>query len=596
MGIISQKSKQFQYFKSLQLFFSIRDGHIDIKIKGGIKLTHKRIMTSLVLILLFVLSGCFGSKPSTLTKIEISPASFTAEIGKNQTFVLVGKDQNDNALSCTATWSLNNGHGELNTSEGSSVTFIPKTVGEVTLTAQSGNLTAKAEITVSPEPPIPTQLVVEPNGIRFGQSEIQEIQVSMLDQYGNVLNTEIQSTWEVTNQLGTFNQVTGNQVIFTGNQAGEGMITVTVKDISADIPVIVEAPAEIPDTALRNVLLNEVGKTNGSLFPYELEKITSIQANQKGIAVLNGLEYCINLIELVLSKNEDISDLAPIANLNQLVILNINHNYFIRDLDPLKSLTKLETLEAWGLWKPDPTPISHLAKLKILNLQESGIQASDFLSTLLQLETLKLGGNRIEEISSLENLNNLTRLYLDGNLISDITVLNKLPSLEYLGLTQNLIPDEMIWNLPAETKANLKELGIGNLNLTDTDLTNLSAFTNLERLDISGNQLTHLTPLTDLSNLQHLFAQANQISNINALQSLQQLKTIRLEINSITDLTPLVNNEGLSSGDYLGIWDNSLDLTIGSPVQEQIDVLKSRGVFVDEEAPNNYNMYQYLNY
>lgn len=536
-------------------------------------MTRKRITLSLILVLLLVLSGCFGSKPSTLTRIEISPPSATVEIGENQKFVLVGKDQNGEFLSSTATWSLDNDNGELNTSDGSSVTFISKAEGEVTLVAKSGNLTAKAEIIVTPEPPVLTKLVIEPDTIRIGQSETQEIQIRGLDQFGNTITKEIQPSWTVIDQLGTFNQTNGTQVTFTGTQTGEGTITATVNQISVSIPVTVEAPAEIPDAILKDILLSKVGKTSGSIFPYELEEITSIQANRRGISNLTGLEHCINLTELALSKNDDIDDLTP-----------------------LKGLTNLETLEAWGLWASDPTPISYLTNLKILNLQESGINEINFLSPLTQLEVLKLGGNQIQEISPLANLTNLTLLYLDGNHISDITVLDGLHSLEYLGLTQNSVPAEMIWNLPASTKTNLKEFRIGNLNLTDAELTNLNDFINLERLDISGNQLTQLTPLTNLTNLQHLFAENNQIQDISALQSLEQLRTIRLEKNAITDLTSLVNNKGLNFGDYLGIWDNQLDLTTGSPVLGQIASLKERGVFVDEIEPNSYNIYQYLLY
>ena len=74
----------------------------------------------------------------------------------------------------------------------------------------------------------------------------------------------------------------------------------------------------------------------------ELEKLTTLDADNREINDLTGLEHASQLTELNLRANQ-ISDITPLAQLTQLTKLNLYENQ-IRDVTPLAGLISLERL------------------------------------------------------------------------------------------------------------------------------------------------------------------------------------------------------------------------------------------------------------
>lgn len=60
---------------------------------------------------------------------------------------------------------------------------------------------------------------------------------------------------------------------------------------------------EFPDTNLELVIREAIGKTNGRISITNLKDITSLEAVNKDISDLSGLEKCISLESLSLSYN-----------------------------------------------------------------------------------------------------------------------------------------------------------------------------------------------------------------------------------------------------------------------------------------------------
>jgi internalin A len=58
------------------------------------------------------------------------------------------------------------------------------------------------------------------------------------------------------------------------------------------------------------------------------------------------------------------------------------------------------------------------------------------------------------------------------------------------------------------------------------------------------------------------------------------LKTLYLSLNQISDISPLVQNEGIGSGDVVFLQKTNLDLSEGSEDLENIRRLEERGVAV----------------
>ena len=145
----------------------------------------------------------------------------------------------------------------------------------------------------------------------------------------------------------------------------------------------------IPDPNLRAAIQQEIGNT---LTTNTMLNLTSLEAYERGITNLTGLEHATNLSELYLPDNS-ISDVSPLAGLTQLTALNFWDNSNISDVSPLAGLT--------------------------------------------QLTYLYLGGNSISDVSPLAGLTQLTYLYLEDNNISDISALTGLTQLTDLDLEEN---------------------------------------------------------------------------------------------------------------------------------------------------------------
>jgi len=128
------------------------------------------------------------------------------------------------------------------------------------------------------------------------------------------------------------------------------------------------------DPNLEAAVREAIAIPEGPIYPSDLEDLTVLPASEKDIADLTGLEYCTNLIQLGLGRNQ-IDDISPLANLTSLTWLSLHHNQ-IDDISPLANLTNLTVLSS--------------------------------------------GWNQIEDISALANLTSLTELYLRSNQISDI--------------------------------------------------------------------------------------------------------------------------------------------------------------------------------
>ena len=154
----------------------------------------------------------------------------------------------------------------------------------------------------------------------------------------------------------------------------------------------VHAQDWMPDPALREAVREKLGiPADSPLTPaYVQLHLTGLQAINKGIVDLTGLEHATDLQVLVLARNE-IQDLSPLSGLTGLVFLNLGSNQ-IADLSPLAGLENLELL---GLGNNQIVDVSPLAEL-------------------INLKKLSLGGNQISDLSPLAELENLEDLRLNN--------------------------------------------------------------------------------------------------------------------------------------------------------------------------------------
>jgi Leucine-rich repeat (LRR) protein len=328
--------------------------------------------------------------------------------------------------------------------------------------------------------------------------------------------------------------VTSHSVSLSGLDAGtEYHYRVKSEDASENEAVSADATfttSIFPDENLEAAVREAIGKPEGPIYLSDLEGLTSLDASERDITDLTGLEYCTSLTWLDLSHNQ-ISDLSPLSELTSLAYLHLEGNQ-IGDLSPLSGLTSLTVLS-------------------LSNTQTSDLS---LLSGLTSLTELNLGGNQISDLSPLSGLTSLTELNLSGNnQISDLSPLSGLTSLAELYLWSNQI----------------------------SDLSPLSRLTSLTWLGLGDNQISNVSALSGLTSLTGLDLSYNQISDVSPLSGLTSLTELYLNNNQIADITPLVDNSGLGEGDTIDLRGNPLS---AESLSTLIPQLEARGVEVLYDA------------
>jgi Leucine-rich repeat (LRR) protein len=194
-----------------------------------------------------------------------------------------------------------------------------------------------------------------------------------------------------------------------------------------------------PDSNLEAVIREAINKPNGPINVFDLEPITTLTAQEKGISDLTGLEYCVNLQVLELRDN-NISNISPLSSLINLRELGLWGNN-ISDISPLEGLNNLKILHLHENNIVDISPLANLTYLGILHLPNNNISNISPLAGLTYLAGLDIEGNNISDISPLEGLTKLMDLSLKANNISDISPLAGLIEMHILHIHQNNISD-----------------------------------------------------------------------------------------------------------------------------------------------------------
>ena len=281
----------------------------------------------------------------------------------------------------------------------------------------------------------------------------------------------------------------------------------------------------MPDPALREAVREKLSiPANSPLTQaYMREHLTNLEARDKGIVNLTGLELATDLRVLGLSRNK-ISNLSPLSSLTELGYLVLDDNQ-ISDLSPLAGLPNLEVLRLRSNQITDVSPLAGLVNLKVLSVSH----------------------NQISDLSPLAGLPNLENLWTEGNLDKEFP-----PTLPVSDAQEaHWMPDPALRKAVRErmgippnrtlTQADLQEhlTGLHAINKGIVDLTGLEHATDLQSLGLPRNKISDLSPLSGLTGLVWLNLGTNQISDLRPLAALTRLELLGLADNQIEDLSPL---------------------------------------------------------
>ena len=190
---------------------------------------------------------------------------------------------------------------------------------------------------------------------------------------------------------------------------------------SSAFPQVVEIPDPNLRQAVRETLILPAG---APITQADMRQLTQLDARDRQIKDLSGLEHAPNLFSLILGDNE-ITDLTPIAELVKLEHLWLWVNP-ISDLSPIANLEGLGYLDIAACSISDITPLSNLVSLNSLNARYNSIVDISPLANLTNFVTLRLNSNRITDVSPLADLARLEFLEIQHNQIADHSPLDAL--------------------------------------------------------------------------------------------------------------------------------------------------------------------------
>ena len=312
--------------------------------------------------------------------------------------------------------------------------------------------------------------------------------------------------------------------------------------------VIPGAHVHIPDPNLRTAIAEELGKSpNAPITVEDMEGLGRLEASDRGIHNLTGIQFATNLNRLELADNQ-ISDFSSIAGLVNLRYLILSHN-IVSDLSPVAGLIDLRELNIRGNNFSDLSPLARLINLEYLNLTDANVFDLSPVTGLINLRRLHVTGNNVSNVSPVAGLINLEEFIFHNNNISDLSPLARLTKLEYLSFNSNGVSDIA----PFAGLINLKRIRTWGNRFSD--LSPLARLTKLERIDICGAELSDLAPLAGLTSLTELYLRSNGIPDISPIAGLTGLTRLNLENNEISDISPLA---GLTNLKWLQIAHNEI--------------------------------------
>jgi formylglycine-generating enzyme required for sulfatase activity len=271
------------------------------------------------------------------------------------------------------------------------------------------------------------------------------------------------------------------------------------------VPSLLAQDVQVPDSGLNAAIRAELGKPTGPLTLPDMLSLTNLNARNRNVSSLAGLETARNLTSLHLEINHltNVSLLGALTNLGTLD-LSVNPLTNFSLPNGLTNLLSL-TLESDGL--TNLVLPSGLSRLNNLDLENNFLTSFNQLSNLTGLIALDLGFNSFASFSLPSGLTNLSSFYFAGNPLTNLSLPSDLGAMTDLNVSQNLL----------------------------TSFTLPSGMTNLLELDLFFNQLTNLTLPNDLRNLVELDLDFNQLSGLNFPSNLTHLGSLHLRANQFTN-------------------------------------------------------------
>lgn len=252
------------------------------------------------------------------------------------------------------------------------------------------------------------------------------------------------------------------------------------------------------------------------------------------------------------------ADLAKVASLPELRKINLAHakinDIAFQYLKPLKHVTWLNCFYCEYLTDGAIAYLKEWENLEYLNVRGSEVTSRMFehIANMKELRVLDVGFSRVNDndFEHLASLEKLEELHIGGNKMNGLALplLRMLPSLKHLDVNGSQRTDSGRWgltlsdvnmgNLTALTQ--LEVLNMGGAQVTDVGMKQVETLANLRELDLSLMEITAegLAPVANLPHLRRLNLWKSQRIGDGAakyLLQMENLESLDLGETAVTD-------------------------------------------------------------
>jgi internalin A len=251
------------------------------------------------------------------------------------------------------------------------------------------------------------------------------------------------------------------------------------------------------------------------------------------------------------------ADLDRLARLPALEAINLAYTKItdegLERLEPLKHVKVLNLHYAEAVTDLGIAHLKHWRNLEYLNVRGTKVTSSLFehIAKMSRLKFLDVGCSRVNDdlFELLDELPRLEHFSFGGNKMSGsaLPLLKALPALKELSVSGQQRTDSGLWSV-AVTDFNVRQiaaltqlemLDLGETNLTDRGASELAGLKNLQTLDLHGTRVTSkgLAALAGLTKLRHLKlwkAKGIDDAAVAVFLQMQPLEALEIPETSVT--------------------------------------------------------------
>lgn len=240
-----------------------------------------------------------------------------------------------------------------------------------------------------------------------------------------------------------------------------------------------------------------------------------------------------NTAKLDLAKPLSKEQLAVITNIDSINVSGIAE---IKNLEPIRRMFKLRTLNANATSVSDLAPLENLRDLEVIQLQKTKITDLFVLRQNTNLKELYIDHTPVTTIDPLYGLKNLKKISADSTAIDDAAAsdfLEKHPSCLIIYKSQRL---NEWWSGLSEAWRTVFTL---QMKTNSPNNESLHSLTQSERLQWRDIAVANLEPLSEFIRLSNLQFTGTAVRAIPYLENFKKLKTLHATNSPIVDINSI---------------------------------------------------------